>query len=307
MVRDDLARPVPAIVAAGQHLAQAKVALGYGAWLPWIERELPIVPRTVEIYIRIGAHPTLADPIHGSILPTSRNALWELARMDGSPVPAVTPLLNQAIADGRVTPDMERKHALALVAEYRARCRPRPPAGSAVASVGLVSTIIADPPWRYDNTATRAAAEDHYPTMSIAELCALPVARERSAPESHLYLWVTSAHLPEAFSVMAAWGFDYKTYLVWVKPYFGLGNYFRTATELVLFGVKGGLGTNARDLNNWFEAARERHSKKPAEFRKLVMRASPGPYLELFSRCSKPGECTCSACEDGWETWGNES
>jgi len=186
------------------------------------------------------------------------------------------------------------------------------PSVPAVPSVltGQFATIVADPPWRYGNTSTRGAAEDHYPTMSIDQLCELDVARERAAAEAHLYLWATAGHLPDAFRVMEAWGFDYKTYLVWVKPQMGMGNYFRISTELVLFGVKGGLRTNDRGLMNWFEAKRSKHSAKPLIFRELVKKASGGPYLEMFARCRREqmlAGCDCSRCADGWSIWGDET
>ena len=196
---------------------------------------------------------------------------------------------------------------------------------------GLCSTLVADPPWRYGNTATRANAHGHYDgTLSIAQLCGeelMPddtnlvkeVVRPKSASPGHLYLWTTAGHLPEAFSVMAAWGYTYKTYLVWVKkkidgrPQMGMGNYFRVSTELVLFGTRGDLRTRDRGILNWFEAQRGQHSAKPAAFHDLVMKASPGPYLELFARCGTgagtqlPGTCQCSRCRLGWEIWGNQT
>lgn len=175
---------------------------------------------------------------------------------------------------------------------------------------GVFRTFVADPPWRYGNTSTRGAAEDHYPTMSIAELCALDVVPSHAADQAHLYLWTTAAHLPEAFAVMAAWGFDYKTYLVWVKPQMGMGNYFRVSTELVLFGTRGELRTQHRGLKNYFEAKRTKHSAKPPAFGDLVMQASPGPYMELFSRCNAEQMltgCECSKCRLGWSVWGNQS
>lgn len=174
---------------------------------------------------------------------------------------------------------------------------------------GQFSTFVADPPWRYGNTSTRGAAEDHYPTMTIEELCDLGVVRDTAADQAHLYLWTTAGHLPEAFKVMEAWGFDYKTYLVWVKPQMGMGNYFRVSTELVLFGVRGGMRTNDRGIMNYFTAKRSAHSAKPLAFHDLVMKASPGPYLELFARCQADERlvCTCSKCRHGWETWGNQS
>jgi N6-adenosine-specific RNA methylase IME4 len=175
---------------------------------------------------------------------------------------------------------------------------------------GEFSTFVADPPWQYGNTSTRGAAENHYGTMTIEELCALDVVPERSAEQAHLYLWTTAGHLPQAFEVMDAWGFEYKTYLVWVKPQMGMGNYFRVSTELVLFGVKGGMRTQARDIKNYFEAKRGKHSAKPIEFHDMVEKASPGPYMELFSRCRAADMltgCTCSKCRLGWTVWGNQS
>lgn len=171
---------------------------------------------------------------------------------------------------------------------------------------GEFRTFVADPPWQYGNTAARGAAENHYGTMTIEELSALDVVPNHAAADAHLYMWTTSSHLPRAFDVMAAWGFEYKTYLVWVKPQIGMGNYFRTCTELVLFGVRGSMRTQARDIRNWFEAPRQKHSAKPAEFHDLVIKASPGPYMEMFSRCRGDG-CRCAKCRYGWATWGNQS
>jgi N6-adenosine-specific RNA methylase IME4 len=176
---------------------------------------------------------------------------------------------------------------------------------------GQFATIVADPPWRYGNTSTRGAAEDHYPTMSIEELCGLDIAAERAAEQAHLYLWTTAGHLPDAFRVVEAWGFEYKTYLVWVKPQMGMGNYFRVSTELVLFGVKGGMRTRDMATLNYFQARRGKHSAKPQKFYDLVAKASPGPYLEMFARCDAanqlPGLCQCARCRLGWEVWGNQA
>lgn len=174
---------------------------------------------------------------------------------------------------------------------------------------GQFATIVADPPWRYGNTSTRGAAEDHYPTMSIDELCELDVAPTRAADQSHLYMWTTAGHLPEAFRVMEAWGFTYKTYLVWVKPQMGMGNYFRVSTELVLFGIRGGMRTRDMGTKNYFEAKRTKHSAKPGAFFDLVEKCSPGPYLEMFARCSRDRQlvCSCSRCDRGWNVWGNQA
>jgi N6-adenosine-specific RNA methylase IME4 len=167
-----------------------------------------------------------------------------------------------------------------------------------LAPVTQFSTIVADPPWQYGNTATRGAAEDHYPTMSIDELCSLPV-NEWAADQAHLYLWTTNGFLREAFNVMDAWGFTYKTTLVWVKPQLGLGNYFRSASEYVLFGNRGGLMVRDSNQPNWFEAPRGRHSKKPGSFFDLVEKVSYPPYLEMFARQRR--------LDEHWDYWGNEA
>lgn len=161
---------------------------------------------------------------------------------------------------------------------------------------GVYRTIVADPPWSYGNKATRGAADNHYPTMSLDALADLDV-EDRAADAAHLYLWVTNGFLREGFDLVAAWGFTYKACLTWVKPQIGLGNYFRGATEHVLFGVRGGLRTNDRTLRNWFEAPRGRHSAKPDSFYDLVEKASPGPFLEMFARRRRLG----------WDAWGNEA
>lgn len=173
--------------------------------------------------------------------------------------------------------------------EQESRPEPLPP--------GQFRTIVADPPWQYSNTRTRGAAEDHYPTMTLEELCRLNVS-ERAAEQSHLYLWVTNNFLLEGFEILAAWGFEYKTCLTWVKPQMGMGNYFRGSTEHVLFGVRGGLKTLRNNQVNWFEAKRTQHSAKPDLFYELVETCSPGPYLEMFARRARLGD---------WQYWGNES
>ena len=159
---------------------------------------------------------------------------------------------------------------------------------------GTFRTIVADPPWQYGNKATRGAAEDHYSTMTLDEICELEV---NAADDAHLYLWTTNGFLNEAFDVVDAWGFAYKTCLTWVKPQIGLGNYFRGATEHILFGVRGNLPVEDRNLRNWFEAPRGKHSAKPDLFYDLVEKASPEPRLEMFARRRR----------FGWETWGDEA
>jgi N6-adenosine-specific RNA methylase IME4 len=184
-----------------------------------------------------------------------------------------------------------------------------PPADDLVAKVeGRFSTILADPPWQFLNRTGKMAPEHkrllRYPTMELEEIRQLPIGR-LAAARSHLYLWVPNALLAEGLEVMRAWGFTYKTNLVWSKirkdggpDGRGVGFYFRNVTELILFGVRGSMRTlrpGRRQVN--FIATRKReHSRKPDEIYPLIEACSPGPYLELFARFRRKG----------WSQWGNE-
>jgi N6-adenosine-specific RNA methylase IME4 len=170
-------------------------------------------------------------------------------------------------------------------------------------------TVVADPPWRFQNRTGKMAPEHlrlmRYATMDFPEINALPVSSV-CAERAHLYLWVPNALLAEGMEVMRAWGFTYKTNLVWYKTRKdggpdgrGVGFYFRNVTELVLFGIRGKdnrtLAPGRRQVNLFTERKRE-HSRKPEALYDVVEDCSPGPYLELFARHERVG----------WQQWGNE-
>ena len=171
-------------------------------------------------------------------------------------------------------------------------------------------TIIADPPWRFQNRTGKMAPEhrrlNRYGTMTLEDIMKLPVPH-LTADVAHLYLWVPNALLPDGIRLLEAWGFKYKSNIVWHKirkdggsDGRGVGFYFRNVTELVLFGVR---GKNARTLEagrrqvNMMQTRKREHSRKPDELYELVEACSRGPYLELFARGTRPG----------WSAWGNES
>ena len=174
---------------------------------------------------------------------------------------------------------------------------------------GAYSTILIDPPWRFLNRTGKVAPEHRrlrrYQTMSFEEIAALPVG-EIALPKSHLYLWCPNALLMEGLTIMKAWGFTYKTNIVWYKirkdggpDGRGVGFYFRNVTELILFGVKGRLRTLApgRRQVNILSSRKEEHSKKPDQIYDLIQQCSSGPYCELFSRQRVAG----------WTQWGDET
>ncbi len=172
------------------------------------------------------------------------------------------------------------------------------------------ATILADPPWQFQNKTGKVAPEhrrlNRYGTMTLDDIKTLPVPTV-SAPTAHLYLWVPNALLPDGLAVMAAWGFQYKSNIVWHKVRKdggsdgrGVGFYFRNVTELLLFGVRGKsartLAPGRRQVNLVSTRKRE-HSRKPDEQYGIIESCSPGPYLELFARGTRPN----------WTMWGNQA
>jgi N6-adenosine-specific RNA methylase IME4 len=171
-------------------------------------------------------------------------------------------------------------------------------------------TVLADPPWQFQNRTGKVAPEhrrlSRYGTLTLDEIKALPVGRI-TAPVSHLYLWVPNAMLPEGLAVLEAWGFTYKSNIVWHKVRKdggpdgrGVGFYFRNVTELILFGVK---GKNARTLSpgrrqvNYLATRKREHSRKPDEQYEIIEACSSGPFIELFARGTRPK----------WTTWGYQA
>ena len=164
--------------------------------------------------------------------------------------------------------------------------------------------ILADPPWRYAQKGVQGAAVRHYPTMSMEELCALPV-NCLSAPNSALFLWSTFPQLPEALRLIRAWGFTYKTVaFVWLKQnrkslswFYGLGFWTRGNAEVCLLATKGHPKRQRADIHQFIISPIEAHSKKPDETReKIVALMGDRPRVELFARQTVPG----------WDAWGNE-
>jgi len=175
---------------------------------------------------------------------------------------------------------------------------------------GLFSTVLVDPPWRFQNRTGKMAPEhrrlSRYGTMALTEIMELPVA-QIVGERAHLYLWVPNALILEGLEVMKRWGFTYKTHVVWYKTRKdggpdgrGVGFYFRNVTELLLFGIR---GRNNRTLppgrrqTNIIVSRKREHSRKPDEQYRIIETCSSGPYLEMFARHARRD----------WVQWGNEA
>ena len=171
-------------------------------------------------------------------------------------------------------------------------------------------TIYADPPWQFQNRTGKVAPEhkrlNRYSTMTLEDIKHLPVA-DVADEKCHLYLWVPNALLPEGLEVLKAWGFEYKTNIIWEKirkdgmpDGRGVGFYFRNVTEILLFGIK---GSKNRTLNagrsqvNLIRSIKREHSKKPDELISLIESCSSAPFLEIFARGNR----------SHWDMWVNQA
>lgn len=182
---------------------------------------------------------------------------------------------------------------LKVAQRHRAQPSPAPP----LPEGEEYRCIVADPPWTFRNPgATLAAAQRHYPTMTLDELRAPPVERAAAA-DAHLWVWGVNGLMEHAHAVVRAWGFEPLTIVTWHKPRPGVGHYLRNSTEHVILASRGRPLVPARKpTSTCYKWPAREHSRKPDELFQLVEQVSPGPYLELFARRKRAG----------WTTWGNE-
>lgn len=166
-----------------------------------------------------------------------------------------------------------------------------------IASGTKFACVYADPPWKYGNQGTRASTDNHYPTLTVPEIAAMPVT-ELVADEALLFLWTTNGFLFESKNVIDSWGFEFKSSIVWVKPQIGIGNYVRNSHEFLLIASRGGmLTTDAANAQiSWIESKRTDHSRKPHVFREIIENISIGPRIEMFGREKI----------EGWTVFGNQ-
>jgi N6-adenosine-specific RNA methylase IME4 len=162
-----------------------------------------------------------------------------------------------------------------------------------------VPILLADPPWQYEHVNVASyAPENHYPTMTLDDICAPPV-KDAATPDAVLFLWAPAPKLAEAFRVIDAWGFNYRTHLVWRKDRVGMGYYARPQHENLLIAMKGDLPVPAPENRppSVVDAERRAHSQKPDVFYRIIEAMYPEfEKRELFARQVRPG----------WLAWGNQ-
>jgi len=164
---------------------------------------------------------------------------------------------------------------------------------------GKYNVFLADPPWQYEQAPAfmRGMVDDHYPTMDVEAIKKLPI-KDMSLDNAVLFLWTTAVMIRKAFAVMEAWGFEFKTSMVWVKSHIGTGFYVRSKHEIILIGVKGSFLPMTTDIpESVFFADKGKHSEKPEILYEIIEKMYPGQKkIELFARKAKAG----------WTSWGNE-
>lgn len=266
-------------------------------------------------YKQIGA----ANVYHGiqnaglEVAPTSERQARALTSLPPTAQPEVWQRAVDTAPDGRIT----AAHVAAIVSDYKAQqqeqtaqrrearidkiiqiSQDEPPPIASLSS--RYAVIYADPPWRYEHSRTDSRViENHYPTMELDDICALPVAKI-ATPDAILFLWATNPKLQEALQVVAAWGFTYRTNMVWDKEKIGMGYYARQQHELLLICTRGSIPAPlpATRVSSVYREARGKHSQKPTRYYELIETMYPHlPRIELFARASR----------DCWDSWGYEA
>lgn len=276
------------------HSAERSLMWWIGDWLcygerRWGEMYRDALAATGQAYTTLQAAKWVAQRFE--LLRRRNNLTWSHHRE----VAALAPATADALLDRAQQERMSIRELRTAVQRIH-KCRrasthdaPVVPSLSELIAAGTrFGCIYVDPPWP-----THATVERRNDAMSIDALCALPVA-ELTTEHAHLHLWAT--FIPDALRVMAAWGFRYCADFLWIKQSMGPGDYWRVSHESMLLGVKGDLPFAVHDLRSWQIFERAEHSARPEEVRAMIMRASPGPYLELFARRAVAG----------WTVWGDE-
>ncbi|MBI06829.1 MAG: hypothetical protein CMM54_07615 [Rhodospirillaceae bacterium] len=295
------------IFETGNWLVAAKERTVHGEWKDFV-KTLPFKKSTEEKLRKIAECETFSRPEVYKVLPNSWGTLDELRMRTESDEDAFL----EKISEGKISSDMTRENAKFLYASGKASS-PRTefsktPTGEVLTWLADTDAkygcIYADPPWAASKgtpNKTGIQINDEYNSMSQTELLEMaPVVDQLSAEKSQLHLWCTTNTLQDALALMEAWGFEYRSQLVWTKPKgIPLGDYWANAHEILLLGVKGGNCPFKRDgeyPSSVFEAPSGEHSKKPDGIRDLVAEVSPEYRLELFARQSY----------EGWTCWGDE-
>lgn len=287
-----------AFIESGRWLIRAKQELDHGEFGKMIAQSLPFGASTAQRLMIVAADSWITNPAHVQHLPPHWGTLYEITKLKETERDAL-------VRAGTIAPDMERK-AISGAIKQQLRANRERVLGAIQHALPdkRYGVILADPEWRFEpwsrDTGMDRAADNHYPT-SCTEVIAARDVPSIAAPDCVLFLWATAPMLPHAMLVMSAWGFDYRSHVIWQKDRIGTGYWFRNAHELLLVGVKGNIpapamGTQAHSI---IDAVVGEHSVKPETFLELIESYFPTlPRIELNRR---------GPARPGWDAWGNEA
>lgn len=288
---------VDGIFATGRLLAESKEALPHGAFRAMCAEKLPFKPRMVQMLMAIAKDARLSNAQYIAHLPPSWGTLYDLTRLDDA-------ALDARILDGTINPAMERK-AVATTVKQTVRATREVTLAGAIKALPQkrYGVILADPEWRFEpwsrQTGLGRAADNHYPTSALEVIQARPV-ETIAAKDCVLFLWATAPMMPHAVLVMAAWGFDYVSQVMWDKEQVGTGYWFRNRHELLLVGKRGNPPAPApgRQWQSVQTSCAGEHSEKPDWQYGLIEEYYPTlPKIELNARRARAG----------WDAWGLEA
>jgi N6-adenosine-specific RNA methylase IME4 len=306
-IMDAWRQSVTAIIETGRLIAEAKAALPHGAFLLLVDEDLPFGRRTAQRLMAIAADTRLQNATHVSHLPASWGALYELTRLDDDH-------FETALADGTINPEMERGAISTVVKRQRRAVREWNLGARIQASPRRqYGVLLADPPWRTEaysrDTGLNKSPENHYPTMTLEEICAFRVGNvpvdELGFDDSLLGLW-RKANSPEAGVIACrAWGYEVVTEFVWRKIYpgdrLGTGYWQWNEHEVFVLAKRGDVPCPApgEQWRSVIDSPIGAHSQKPEIFRQMLEAYFPNlPKAELFRRGEAPA---------GWDVFGNEA
>jgi hypothetical protein len=216
---------VVGVLETGKLLAEAKAAMPRGAFTAMIENDLPFKPSTAQRLMKIAADERLANPAHVQHLPPHWGTLYELTKLSDQ-------VFDAKLKSGEIHPEMERRDVVVAAKRDETLRRIQAQAGATPEWPSRRYPVIyADPPWRDDFGRSGRDTENHYPTMELDEIKALPV-HEIATPDAVLFLWATPHMFLKAAEVLAAWGFSFRTNFVWGKDRAGLGQWGATSTSI---------------------------------------------------------------------------
>lgn len=272
-------------------------------WSKWSDREISrqcsvsheFVRRLRPVTVNVDSDPRTFTTKHGTVATMNTAAIGKPAPVrvaDPHQAREYIDFAKQIRAESAVVRREERLEKIAEISK----------GNSELATDIRYPIIYADPPWRYENPpmgGTNRSIENHYPTMTLEEICALPV-DGLATDDAMLYLWATAPKLAECMAVIEAWGFEYRTNIVWDKEVIGMGYHARNQHEILLIAKRGNIPPPeaGKQPSSVHRERRAEHSAKPIFYYEMIEGAYPQlPKIELF----------CRSPRDGWTAWGNQS